>query len=125
MGWIEGLTRNVAELSHGARDRALRPVMLAMEPGAAVEWAAGVIAGLPRWAVVAVDGSGRTLHATHTTRIWRFVDDVHIRFEPAGGCTVIRAASQSRVGKGDLGQNGRNLKMLTTALRAAAGDQVR
>jgi uncharacterized protein (DUF1499 family) len=64
---------------------------------------------LPRWQVKDVDAQAGTIHATHRTRVFRFVDDVRIRLEPTEGGTRIRARSQSRIGKGDLGQNRRNL----------------
>jgi uncharacterized protein (DUF1499 family) len=114
-----GLTRNWADLSDDDPDPALRPVVLPQPPDAAVAWAAGVIARAPRWRVVATDPATGRLHATHTTILWRFVDDVRLAFEPhASGARVV-GQSRSRIGKGDLGQNARNLRALTSILRAA------
>jgi uncharacterized protein (DUF1499 family) len=121
------LTRNRSDLEAEAEDPRLRPVFWELAPAAAVARAADRIAGLPRWRVVSRDPDAGTLHATHTTRFWRFVDDVHLRFEPAGSGTRIVGHSQSRIGKGDFGQNARNLRELTAALRgnAVPPDQVR
>ena len=45
----------------------------------------------------------------HRSAVFQFVDDVEITLTPAGGRTVVDAVSRSRIGKGDLGQNRRNL----------------
>jgi uncharacterized protein (DUF1499 family) len=118
MSWLDGLTKNRADLSDDSPDPQLRPVVILAPPAEAVAWAASVIANLPRWSVIAHDPRAGTLRATHTTRLWRFVDDVLLRFERDPRGTRLVGHSQSRVGKGDLGQNARNLRMLTTALRA-------
>ena len=121
MSFRDGLTKNWADLAPDARDPRLRPVLLACPPAEGVTRAAAVLADLPRWAVVAADPAAGTLHATHTTRVLRFVDDIHLRFEPdPAGCRVV-GHSQSRIGKGDFGQNARNLRELAAALRASAG----
>ncbi len=117
MSFIDGLTKNHAKLDPGADDPRLRPVLLATPVPESVERASSVIATLPRWSVVASDPEAGTLHATHATRIWGFVDDVHLRFEPRDDGTQIVGDSQSRVGKGDFGQNARNLRELNEALR--------
>ncbi len=70
---------------------------------------------LPRWKVE--DASEDVVWLTRTTRVFRFVDDVYVLVEPLpGGRSRLVARSASRVGKGDLGQNARNLKELWHAL---------
>ena len=69
---------------------------------------------LPRWEVQ--DSSGPVIWAVRTTRLWRFKDDVFVLVEPQGDASVVLARSASRVGKGDLGQNRRNLHELWRAL---------
>ena len=117
MSWLDALTRNWAELADDHPDPRLRPLFLSGSRDESVRRVASILAGLPRWRVVAADAEAGTLHAIHFTRLWRFVDDVHLRFEsrPAGG-TRVTARSQSRIGKGDLGQNARNLRALTAAV---------
>jgi uncharacterized protein (DUF1499 family) len=66
--------------------------------------------------VVAADAAAGTLSATHATILWRFVDDIHLRFEPHGSGSRIVGESRSRIGKGDLGQNARNLRALRRLL---------
>lgn len=125
MGWLEGLSKNWADLDPADPDPVLRPVIVPLAPSEAAARAAEVIAALPRWGVDRSDPAGPTLHATRRTLVWRFVDDVTIRFEPApDGGTAIGAHSRSRVGKGDFGQNRRNLRALTRALRRSI-DQAR
>jgi len=51
------------------------------------------------------------IHATRQTRLFRFVDDVQIQVTKKGEREVtVNLRSASRVGKGDLGQNARNIR---------------
>jgi uncharacterized protein (DUF1499 family) len=69
---------------------------------------------LPRWAV---GPSGENeLTAVRTTRLFRFRDDVRIRVYADGTGSRAELTSASRIGKGDLGQNPRNLKELLEAV---------
>jgi hypothetical protein len=120
MTCLDGLTRNRAEIRPDSPDPALRSPLIARPVPEAVTSTAAIIARLRRWTVASSDPSGGTLHATRRTRVWRFVDDVHLKFEPTPtGETLLTGVSQSRLGKGDLGQNARNLRELTRALEAA------
>lgn len=58
-----------------------------------------------------------TVRLVRATRFWRFEDDVTVKISPAEGGSVVTAQSQSRVGKGDLGQNPRNLIELLGEVR--------
>lgn len=66
-----------------------------------------LLESLPRTRIEAIDD--RTLHVTFTTRIFRFVDDVHFSFEPNG---MIQVRSASRLGYSDLGTNRRRVEDL-------------
>ena len=61
-------------------------------------------------------GSGY-IHATATSRIFGFVDDLELHAASTDG--VIEARSLSRVGDSDLGVNGRRLATLRRALEAS------
>jgi uncharacterized protein (DUF1499 family) len=61
-------------------------------------------------------GSGY-IHATATSRIFGFVDDLELHAAAADG--VIEARSLSRVGDSDLGVNSRRLAILRQALEAS------
>jgi len=119
MNWLDGLRSNKAELTADHPDPNLRPVVVALPPVHAVTWACHVIDGLPRWSIQSVYDHNGMIHARFTTPLFRFVDDIHIGFESIAAGSRIVARSQSRLGKIDFGQNARNLKMLTRALRRA------
>lgn len=79
-----------------------------------------VLGGLPRWRLVG-GGSGpggAELQAVHTTRLWRFEDDVTVRIQRRDGQTVVSVRSRSRVGRWDFGQNARNVRAFLAALDA-------
>ena len=61
------------------------------------------------------------LHATFTTPLLRFVDDLEVRLDPMVPCLHVRSAS--RVGHSDLGANARRLAALRRAWAEAPGGQ--
>jgi uncharacterized protein (DUF1499 family) len=71
-------------------------------------------------AVLALDGvelvetSEGYLHATVTSRLFGFVDDLELFADGPRG--QLQARSQSRLGDSDLGVNGRRLERLRSAL---------
>jgi uncharacterized protein (DUF1499 family) len=67
---------------------------------------------LPGWEVV---GSGRgpggaEIQAVARTRVLRFKDDVTVRIRRREGACEVAVRSKSRLGKGDFGQNARNIR---------------
>jgi len=84
-------------------------------PAAALERLLPAVLALEGIEVVET-GSGH-IHATATSRIFGFVDDLELHASPADG--VIEARSVSRVGDSDLGVNGRRLATLRQALEAS------
>ena len=58
------------------------------------------------------------LHFVRTTAVMRYQDDIVVQIEPEDGGSVLTAESRSRIGRGDLGQNPRNLRELLDAVRA-------
>jgi len=84
-------------------------------PAAALERLLPAVLALEGIEVVET-GSGY-IHATATSRIFGFVDDLELHASPADG--VIEARSVSRVGDSDLGVNGRRLATLRQALEAS------
>ncbi|CAN5626481.1 hypothetical protein BH24ACT22_BH24ACT22_05160 [soil metagenome] len=72
------------------------------------------VENLPRWTLESsTDGE---LIATRKTGLLRFTDDVTIRILSRGSTSEAHFESASRVGKGDLGQNPRNLEELLEAI---------
>ena len=74
---------------------------------------------LPRWTVR--DAGEEGLNLVHSTRIFRFKDDVTVRTFREDVTTRSVFESTSRIGKGDFGQNPRNLRELLDALDAELG----
>jgi len=87
------------------------------DPEAALARLLPVVEALPRTQVL--ERSGDYLHATCSSALFGFVDDLELHADPAAG--VLQARSVSRLGDSDLGVNSRRLAALERAL-AAAGD---
>ena len=97
------------------------PAHCAREDWSVVDPAAALDRLLP--AVLALEGieivetGSGYIHATATSRIFGFVDDLELHAAAADG--VIEARSLSRVGDSDLGVNGRRLTILRQALEVS------
>lgn len=151
--WCRDWTTNHASLSDDASDPALRPPKVAGRPRPVAERLRLALERCPRWELLSREDEGDRvrMHWTHRTRIFRFVDDVHVILSPVDGTTAggdagdgnrgdgdtgdgdtrggdvgdgamtrVDATSRSRIGKGDLGQNPRNLAELVRALTASS-----
>lgn len=99
----------------------LQLLTVALPPSRVFEAALAVARSLPRWTVVKADPATGVIEAEARTRLWRFVDDVTIRIAGQGWRSTVSVLSASRVGKGDLGQNARNIRAFLDALRRALG----
>lgn len=84
----------------------------AANPKAALEALLPAVLGLD--GVTLVETGGDYLHATLTSRIFGFVDDLELHADPAR--QVLEARSLSRLGDSDLGVNARRLETLHRAL---------
>lgn len=98
----------------------LQPRQYRAAPDKVAEAVKACVAELPRWKLVGSgSGPGGTeLSVTHTTRLLRFDDDVHVKLKAEGGGTRVSVRSRSRVGRYDFGQNARNIRELLQALDA-------
>jgi len=120
--WGRDLTTNHATTSEAADDPLLRPLHTQLSPEETVQAVRAAVAEMNHWDEVdkqpPADGA-RILHLIRSTGLWRFKDDVTVRVEPDGSRAgaVIHVKSQSRVGKGDLGQNPRNIKELLRSVQ--------
>lgn len=65
---------------------------------------------MPRWTLISSRREQGEVQAEARTRLLRFVDDVTVRVEERDGMTVVNVRSASRVGRGDFGQNARNVR---------------
>lgn len=100
----------------------LQPLTVAFPATRVFEAALTAARTLPRWTVVKTDPAAGLIEAEARTRLWRFVDDVTIRIIPGEGRATVSVRSASRVGRGDLGQNARNIRAFLDALRRALGE---
>jgi uncharacterized protein (DUF1499 family) len=117
MSFLSWFTRNWADTDE-RNDRTLQPVELPLPLAAAWSEVVDAVQGLPRWQLESADLTTCVIKTTRRTRLFRYIDDVTIRVESlSDGRTRIHARSKSRVGKGDLGQNRRNLLELFAAIR--------
>lgn len=125
--WGRDFTENYATTDENASDPALRPVTSDLAPSVLTEQMTSWVAKQSRWKLESssTDADGRVkLHLIRTTLIWRFKDDIHVTISPrpsavddSQGGSIVTAESQSRIGKGDLGQNPRNLRELLGVIR--------
>lgn len=68
------------------------------------------------WEIVEPGAQAGTLHATVTSQLLRFVDDVHVELRVAACGTELHVRSASRIGRGDFGANARHVMELHMTL---------
>lgn len=123
--WKRDFATNVAQTSEESSAPELRPQRTKLSSAVAADQIAGWAESENRWEFVDSElGSDGllTLHLVRTTPLMRFKDDIYVRLfaDPIDPTlTVVSAESRSRVGKGDLGQNPRNLKELMRGIAPA------
>lgn len=83
------------------------------DPEAALAALQPVLAAMPRTALL--EQADGYLHATASSALFGFVDDVELYADTAHG--LLQARSVSRLGDSDLGVNGRRLEALQQSLR--------
>ena len=148
--WSRDFTSHTAETSPGASDARLRPLELADQDVSEVAEAIEQIAASNKsWEFVerhallldlesrksrlgessnsesrlgnSSDGEVE-INLIHKTAMFGFKDDVRVTLTPlAEHGTTMNVFSQSRIGKGDLGQNPRNIAELIKLVRKALG----
>lgn len=97
-----------------APDHCARADWPSADPAAALEQLALLLEDTP--GISLQERRGPYLHATATSRIFGFVDDLELLADPDHG--LLQARSVSRLGDSDLGVNGRRLERLHEALAA-------
>jgi uncharacterized protein (DUF1499 family) len=124
--WGRDLSTNTAETDPQHPDPDLRPLVLEGDLAEVRERIRRTAAELPRWQVVAdAPDDPAQLRLEHRTRWLGYVDDVTVTLERLPTAVRLNVRSQSRVGKGDLGQNPRNIRQLMRALRSSSQDKDR
>jgi uncharacterized protein (DUF1499 family) len=121
--WGRDLSTNWATTDAEAGDALLRPLRLAAPADEVVAAIRDWVDTQSHWAVVDQQPTGdvTVLHLVRTTRLMRYRDDITVRVQKleGGDETLVTAESRSRVGRGDFGQNPRNLKEILGSLRQA------
>jgi uncharacterized protein (DUF1499 family) len=113
--WSRDLTQNAAT----THDTEGRPWMSALTLSETPEKVAQTLQTIgndkPIWSVETVEtqDTGETqVHLIRKTALLGFIDDIHANLVPVDTGTRVDVSSQSRIGKGDLGQNPRNIEDL-------------
>jgi len=122
--WHRDLTTNFAATDAQSRDERLRPIRSSLPPETLADRVIEAMQPRANWKLESRTCHGQRveLHFIRTTPWLRFKDDIHVQIEPdPSGGSVLIANSRSRIGKGDLGQNPRNLRELLAAVRGATG----
>ena len=116
--WSRDWTQNHAKLDRSHHDPAMHPLELQLSVDDAIDHFRSWADAQDHWKIDKVEHyeDGAEVHLTRTTGLFRFVDDIHVTISNANDGIRIDAESQSRVGKGDLGQNPRNLKELVRSI---------
>lgn len=122
--WSRDLTTNTAATSATAKNPRLRPIETDRPPAELAELISTTAGKIPGWEFVSQEEAADStiLHFVRTTRLMRFKDDITVQVRPIYGQSSlarweVSAESKSRVGKGDFGENPRNLAELMDRLR--------
>lgn len=117
--WSRDFSENRAETTEEAEKEYLRPIHSSLSIKELATVIESQVSELPRWQLIERSDLEQetTLTLTRTTPIMKYVDDIVVTIRSEGAETVINAVSQSRIGKGDLGQNPRNIGELFTGVR--------
>jgi uncharacterized protein (DUF1499 family) len=107
---------NVVETGRTPEYPDLQPRQYRAHRDQVLEAALRAVKALPRWTPVSSRPELGEIRAEAGTRLLRFVDDVAIRVEEQAGATVVNVRSASRVGRGDFGQNARNVRAFLAEL---------
>ena len=107
---------NVVETGRTPEYPDLQPKQYHARKDRVFEAALRAISLIPRWTVVSSRLEQGEIRAEARTRLFRFVDDVVIRVAEEGGASTVNVRSASRIGKGDFGQNARNVRVFFTEL---------
>ncbi len=117
--WSRDLSTNHAETSKSHSNPMLHPVTVPGDRTEATKHVTDAILQLKNWSIesITTEGKRTIVHATRTTNLFKFTDDIRVYLNDVDDGVQITATSQSRVGKGDLGQNPRNIAELMKHVR--------
>lgn len=117
MSLKEWLTKNIYVTTPGNPDPFFRPRQYRKTKDEVAGAVREILGSLTRWKVVEYRENQGRIHATHTAPFIPFTEDVNIYIvQGLDGVTKLEVISQSQTGKGDFGQNKRNIRELLSAL---------
>jgi uncharacterized protein (DUF1499 family) len=109
------LRTNIAETSPNPEFPELRTRVYATTPSRVFDAVSDIVKShAGKWELVSADPATGRIHAT--TKVVGFTDDVFVSVQPEGAGTRVDMRSQSRVGKGDFGENRRHIAWLLESL---------
>ncbi|MEC9091840.1 MAG: DUF1499 domain-containing protein [Planctomycetota bacterium] len=118
--WSRDWICNTSQTDPYSTDPNLRPVDCLHAPHELADLVIKVLQEVPRWELVEKNKTGEgtvVISLVHKTFFLGFKDDIQVTIRKTQTGSRLSAKSQSRIGKGDLGQNPRNLKELISLLR--------
>jgi uncharacterized protein (DUF1499 family) len=101
---------NVVETGQTPEYPGITPRTYQAEASRVFDAALHAVDRLPRWMLSSYQADKGEIRAEARTLIFRFVDDVVIHIVGSDGSAVVNVRSASRVGRGDFGQNARNIR---------------
>jgi len=112
--WGRDFSTNVAMTNESSK---LKPLRLSLSVDEAFERLRQTVSAMPHWQWTTDSRSEEgavIVDLVRSTKLFRFKDDVQVKLttDTSGSGVVINVVSRSRVGKGDLGQNPRNIREL-------------
>jgi uncharacterized protein (DUF1499 family) len=110
------LTVNDVETGKSPAYPHLQPLAVDRPYDEVFQGAVAVIASLPRWRLVSASVEVGEIRAEVETPLFRFVDDVTVHISKDNP-VVVNVRSRSRVGKGDLGKNAKNISLFLETLK--------
>ena len=123
--WSRDLTTNHAATSPSAKRPSLHPIVSERPRKELADIVVDAAQKLKGWTLATREESkdAITLRLVRTTPLMRFQDDITVHIRPLKdgqprSQSEITAESRSRVGKGDFGQNPRNLAELMDKIRS-------
>jgi uncharacterized protein (DUF1499 family) len=117
--WVSAcayLTVNDVETGKSPAYPNLQPLTVNRPYDEVFQEAVAVISSLPRWRLVGASVELGEIRAEVETPLFRFVDDVTVQISGENP-VVVNVRSRSRVGKGDLGKNAKNISLLLETLK--------
>ena len=123
--WSRDWTQNTSETDPESKDVAMQPIATKLATTEFADIVVKAMKEVPRWELIEQTDDGedrKKMDFVHSTFLMRYKDDVAVEIVKTETGSTLYAKSQSRIGKGDLGQNPRNIKELITKVREKLQD---